>query len=175
MIRDQAGDSTAFLIDLGLAQRFRDPATYLHTSYTTDQPVVGTLLFASIRGQQGHTQSRRDDLESLAYTIVYSARGSLPWSGLFRRGHQEGVLQKKISITVEELCEGLPIPFFEFIRHIRSLGFNDKPNYEYLHSVISHCSQMEIDSPDEELSSSSASSSVCSEASDSAPIVGNPV
>jgi hypothetical protein len=147
MIR--ADDETAFLVDLGLAELFRNPATYKHIPYSTDQSFVGTLPFTSINGQQGHTQSRRDDLESLAYTIIYSARGSLPWSSLSSQGDREAVLQKKLSITVENLCKGLPAPFFEFIRHVRSLGFREKPDYEYLQSIISQCSQLEIESPDE--------------------------
>ena len=161
MIR--AEDQTAFLIDLGLAQLFRDPATFLHIPYSTDESIIGTLPFTSINGQQGHAQSRRDDLESLAYTIIYSARGSLPWSNL---RDQEAILQKKLSITVEELCEGLPAPFFEFIRYFRSLGFTEKPDYQYLHSIISRCSQMEVNSPDETPPSSACSSS-CSDSSES--------
>jgi serine/threonine protein kinase len=147
MIR--ADDQTVFLIDLGLAELFRNPATYKHIPYSTDQSFVGTLPFTSINGQQGHAQSRRDDLESLAYTIIYSARGSLPWSSLSSRGDREAVLQKKSSITVENLCKGVPAPFVEFIKHVRSLGFREKPDYEYLQSIISQCSQLEIESPDE--------------------------
>ena len=84
-------DSTAFLIDFGLAKLFRDPATHLHRPYSTSCAIVGTLPFTSINGQQGHAQSRCDDLESLAYTIIFSARGDLPWSSL---SNYEAVLQK---------------------------------------------------------------------------------
>ena len=86
-------DSTAFLIDFGLAKLFRDPATHLHRPYSTSCAIVGTLPFTSINGQQGHAQSRCDDLESLAYTIIFSARGDLPWSNL---SNWEAVLQKNI-------------------------------------------------------------------------------
>jgi serine/threonine protein kinase len=156
MIR--ADDQTAFLIDFGLAELFRDPATYIHVRYSTNQSTVGTLAFTSINGQQGHAQSRRDDLESLAYTIIYSALGILPWSSLSSRGDREAVLQKKLSITVEDLCKGLPTPFVDFISYVRCLRFNEKPDYEYLRVVISQCSQLEIVSPDEVLSSSTCSS-----------------
>lgn len=156
MIR--ADDQTAFLIDFGLAELFRDPATYIHVQYSTNKSTVGTLAFTSINGQQGHAQSHRDNLESLAYTIIYSALGSLPWSSLSSRGDREAVLQKKSSITVEDLCKGLPAPFVPFIRYVRSLHFNEKPDYKYLHAIISECSQLEIGSPDEVLSSSTCSS-----------------
>jgi serine/threonine protein kinase len=61
-------DSAVFLIDFGLAEFFRNPATYLHIPNSTNHPVIGTLPFTSINGQQGYAQSRRNDLESLAVT-----------------------------------------------------------------------------------------------------------
>ena len=63
MIRVDDLHPTVFLIDFGLARLFRNPATYLHTPFTTNHSIIGTLTFASINGQQGYTQSRRDDLE----------------------------------------------------------------------------------------------------------------
>ena len=69
-----------FLIDFGLAWLFREPATYLHIPYSTEDSIIGTLPFTSINGQQGHAQSRRDDMESLAYTIIFLACGGLPWT-----------------------------------------------------------------------------------------------
>jgi hypothetical protein len=134
MIRaGDSGDPSVFLIDLGLARLFRDPTTYLHIPYSVDHSTIGTLPFMSINCQQGHAQSRRDDLESLAYTIICSACGSLPWAGL---SNPEAVLQKKLSCTVEELCEGLPAPFYKFIKHVRALAFDEKPAYQYLHSIL---------------------------------------
>jgi serine/threonine protein kinase len=82
----------SFLIDFGLAQLFHNPATYLHTPHSTNSLIVGTLPFTSINSQQGHTQSHHDDLESLAYTIIYSACGQLPWTGL---RSNKTILQKK--------------------------------------------------------------------------------
>lgn len=141
---------TAFLIDFGTAELFRDPATYLHIPYSTDQSIVGTLPFMSVNCQKGHAQSRRDDLESLAYTIICTARGDLPWTSPFTmpfaRRDAEAILQKKLSSTVEELCEGLPAPFCEFVTHVRSLDFNQKPDYQFLHSILSQCSQTETGS-----------------------------
>ena len=131
---------TIFLINFGLARQFRSPTTYLHTPFTMERSVVGTLPFTSINGQQGHTQSRRDDLESLAYTIIFLVRGDLPWSSVTICRDREAVLQKKMLITAEELCEGLPPPFSKFIIHVRSLGFNEKPDYEHLHTILLQCS-----------------------------------
>ncbi len=55
MIRGDDLNPTLFLINFGLAQLFRNPATYLHTSFTTNHLVIGTLPFTSINSQQGYT------------------------------------------------------------------------------------------------------------------------
>jgi serine/threonine protein kinase len=135
------------LIDFGLARLFRKPATYLHIPYYKTNSILGTLLFTSIIGQQGYAQSRCDDLESLVYTIVFLARGDLPWSSSAARDDREAVLKMKLSITTEELCDGLPTLFCSFINHIRSLCFSEKPDYEYLHTILEHCSEIGINRP----------------------------
>ena len=145
---DDVGPSI-FLIDFGLARQFRNPATYLHIQYTENPSVVGTLPFTSVNGQRGDAQSRRDDLESLAYTIIFLARGDLPWIIDSICGDRDAVLQKKMLITAEELCEGLPPPLSEFVTYVRSLSFDKKPDYNHLHNILSQCSQ--TDQPSEAL------------------------
>lgn len=41
----------------------------------------GTIRYASVHAHLGRTGSRRDDLESLAYTLIFLIRGRLPWQG----------------------------------------------------------------------------------------------
>jgi|SRR6266702_3497782 len=142
---------TIFLINFGLAWLFRNPTMYLHIPYSTDQPVVGTLPFTSINGQHGYAQSHRDDLESLTYTIICLACGDLPWTSISASSDQKAVLQKKLSTMAEELCEGLPVPFSKFVHYVHSLGFDEKPDYQYLHSVLLQCSQTETVQTDKAL------------------------
>jgi serine/threonine protein kinase len=141
MIRTDNVPPPVFLIDFGLAQQFRNPTTYLHLHkpYSKDHLIIGTLLFTSINGQQGYAQSRHDDLESLAYTIIYSACGDLPWASVFTSEGVETALQKKKMITVEELCKGLPAPFCKFVGYVHSLDFDEKPDYQHLHTILLQC------------------------------------
>jgi casein kinase 1 alpha len=113
---------TIFLIDFSLAQQFRNPATYLHTPYIAKHSIVGTLPFTSINGQQGRAQLHCNNLESLAYTIIFFTCGDLPWTSDSIFGDHEAVLQKKTSITAEELCKGLPPPFSKFIIYVCCYG-----------------------------------------------------
>ena len=80
-------------------------------------------------------QSRRDDMESLGYVIMYFLRGFLPWQGFKAANKKEKrrlILEKKKTMDVKELCDGLPNEFVHYFDHVRSLAFNDKPDYTYL-------------------------------------------
>ncbi|GMQ10556.1 hypothetical protein CsSME_00053507 [Camellia sinensis var. sinensis] len=71
-----------FLVDLGLATRWRDASTGLHVEYDQRPDVFrGTVRYASVHAHLGRIGSRRDDLESLAYTLIFLLRGRLPWQG----------------------------------------------------------------------------------------------
>ena len=140
MIQANSPSPVSFLIDFGLAQQFHSPMTYIYTRYSSHGLVVGTLPFTSIISQQGGTQSRRDDLESLTYTIIYSAYRELPWTGCC---NPRKVLQKKLGIPIKVLCQGLPTPFCDFVTHVHSLEFDEMPDYQCLHSVLLLCLETE--------------------------------
>lgn len=56
-------------------------------------------------------QSRRDDLESLGYVLLYFLRGSLPWQGLkanTKKQKYERILEKKTGTSTDILCKGFP-------------------------------------------------------------------
>ncbi|KAK3372424.1 hypothetical protein B0H63DRAFT_401853, partial [Podospora didyma] len=75
------------------------------------------------------------DLESIEYILCYFACGSLLWQGLEAPTGKEWneLLKKKLSLSGKDLCGNvLPSEFATYIGYIRSLPFNDKPNYSYL-------------------------------------------
>ena len=116
------------IIDFGLSKEFRDPATHLHISCTGDHGLVGTATFASIHSHLGLELGRRDDLESLAYILIYFIRGSLPWLGL----KVDRVTRSKQNTSHHILCKGVPLPLSTLLEYSRSLPFDAKPNYDYL-------------------------------------------
>lgn len=82
--------------------------------------------------------SRRDDLESLAYTLIYFLAGRLPWQNMKARNSRQKrqrIYEKKINTSVEELCRGMPSVMATFIRYTRNLKFDEAPNYDYLRNL----------------------------------------
>ncbi|XP_027329675.1 casein kinase 1-like protein HD16 [Abrus precatorius] len=119
-----------FLVDLGLATRWRDSSTGLHVEYDQRPDVFrGTVRYASVHAHLGRTGSRRDDLESLAYTLIFLLRGRLPWQGY--QGENKGFLvcKKKMGTSPEALCCFCPPPFRQFVEYVVNLKFDEEPNY----------------------------------------------
>ena len=78
-------------------------------------------------------QSRRDDLESVAYVIMYLIRGNLPWQGLKLKTGEDRykkILEKKKEISSEKLCSNCPLPFFEYVNYSKRLKYDEEPKYE---------------------------------------------
>lgn len=128
-----------FLIDFGLAKKYRDNRSRAHIPYREDKNLTGTARYASINAHLGIEQSRRDDMESLGYVLMYFNRGSLPWQGLkaaTKKQKYEKISEKKMSTPVESLCKGFPAEFAMYLNYCRGLRFDEAPDYMYLRQLF---------------------------------------
>jgi hypothetical protein len=82
-------------------------------------------------------QSRRDDLESLAYVLIYFFCGSLPWYGMktSTKKQRQTVTQMKAD-AIPDLLRGCPNEFSTLLEYARTLQFEDKPNYVYIQKLF---------------------------------------
>lgn len=127
-----------YLIDFGLSKKYID-SKGKHIEFNKNLNMIGTIRYTSIYSHLGYEQSRRDDLEALGYMLVLFGKGKLPWMNIPIENKTEKhkkIGEIKMSSGVEILCEGLPMEFSHFITHVRGLGFNDKPNYDFLKSLF---------------------------------------
>lgn len=128
-----------YIIDFGLAKKFRDSRTMKHIPYRENKNLTGTARYASINTHLGIEQSRRDDLESLGYVLMYFNLGALPWQGLKaanKRQKYERISEKKLSTTIISLCKGFPSEFINYLNFCRQLHFEQRPDYCYLRKLF---------------------------------------
>jgi len=131
--------SMVFLIDFGLAKKYRDPTTQQHIPYRENKSLTGTARYASINAHLGIEQSRRDDLEAIGYVLMYFNRGQLPWQGFKASTKEEKyhkIMESKMSTSVETLTRGFPAVFSAYLNYCHALRFEDRPDYAYLRRLF---------------------------------------
>ena len=122
-----------YLTNMSLAARYINKKDGEHLPFSDKHNYQGSLSFSSINSQRGLKLSRRDDLESLGYVLVYLLNGSLPWSSYTSN---KSVLFSKMNTPVKYLCDGLPSEFEQFINSARCLSYSDDPDYSYYRQLF---------------------------------------
>ena len=125
-------------IDFGLSKRYKNPKNHQHIPYREGRALTGTARYVSINTHLGIEQSRRDDLESIGYVLVFFLKGSLPWQGLKAENNNKYVriMEKKLQIPTEILCFGLPCEIVMYLNYCKNLKFEDRPDYDYLRGLF---------------------------------------
>jgi len=134
-----------YMIDFGLSKLYRDPKTRLHRfgSHGFNKFAVktgtgvGSPYFSSIRAHSDEETSRRDDLESLAYVIIYLlVGGKLPWDEANKKKQFDEVLQIKKSTTIEQLCVNVPPQIAKLLEYVQKLDFVQEPDYAFCKGLM---------------------------------------
>jgi serine/threonine protein kinase len=111
MMGIENSEERLYIIDFGLAKKYRSSTKKGHIPLKTNKNITGTARYCSINTHKGLEQSRRDDLESIGYVLMYFLRGSLPWQGLKCKpdeDHYQKIYERKKVTSTEELCKGYP-------------------------------------------------------------------
>jgi len=128
-----------YILDFGLAKKYRSSRTLKHNPMVKNKNLIGTARYASINALNGISQSRRDDLEAIGYVLMYFLRGRLPWQGIPVKNKEERyrkIMEKKIETSPEELCQGFPEEFINYIHYTRNLEYEQDPDYGFLKSLF---------------------------------------
>ena len=124
-----------YILDFGLAKKYRSSRTLEQFPFVNRRKITGTARYASINALRGYEQSRRDDLESVGYVLIYFLKGKLPWMGIEAKTKEEKykkILQKKIDIPTKDLCEYLPEEMEIILDYVKNLEYKENPDYEML-------------------------------------------
>ncbi|XP_064484997.1 uncharacterized protein LOC135397370 isoform X2 [Ornithodoros turicata] len=124
-----------YMLDFGLARQ------YVTTTGEVRPPRAaagfrGTVRYASINAHKNKEMGRHDDLWSLFYMLVEFVNGQLPWRKI-KDKEQVGVMKEKYDHRL--LLKHLPSDFRQFLDHISSLDYHDKPDYSVLVGLFEHC------------------------------------
>ena len=130
-----------YLVDFGLSKKYRSERTGKHVQFSIPKRITGTARYSSLNALKGYQVSRRDDLECVAYVLIYFMRGNLPWEKIEAKTKIEKyrkIYKLKLLITPEKLCQNLPNEMCEFLKYTRNLDFEQEPNYAYCISLFNN-------------------------------------
>ena len=131
----QEDNAKLYILDFGLAKKYRSSRTLVQYPYVKKKKLTGTARYASIHALEAYEQSRRDDLESVGYVLMYFLRGNLPWQGLKVRSKEDRykkILEKKKETSTQDLCKEFPHEFFEYVDYTKNLEYEENPDYDFL-------------------------------------------
>ncbi|CAD8201251.1 unnamed protein product [Paramecium pentaurelia] len=124
------------LIDFGLSKQYIQDGK--HIEFRENKGMIGTARYASINSLKGNEQSRRDDLESVGYLLIYLYMGTLPWNNIV--ADDKTVKYYKIQRMKEafrpESYINLPPELSKYLEYVRRLKFDQQPDYDYLFKLF---------------------------------------
>ena len=128
-----------FLIDFCIAQRYHNPLSHIHIPMQENLHLVGTPTFTSINSHLGLQLSCCNNIEFLAFTLIFLYHGSLPW--LIPDGKSPLLLiisdhKQQFLVDWDTSAHDTPIKLAITLHHACSLTFTQKLEYSYLHTTL---------------------------------------
>ena len=123
-----------YLLDFGLAKKYRSSRTLIQYPYVKRKKLTGTARYAS-HALEAYEQSRRDNLECVGYVLMNFLKGKLPWQGLRVKSKEDKykkILEKKRETSSEELCKNFPFEFYNYVEFTKNLDYEENPDYNML-------------------------------------------
>ena len=136
LIKD--GSNLVNVIDFGLARRYTDKNGN-HIKEESGRKLTGTARYASLNVHRGFTPSRRDDLESIGYVLLYLLLGKLPWQSIKCNDKEKRYMmigENKSSLSPWEHFPNVPCEFILYIIYCRKLEHDEDPDYDYLRNIL---------------------------------------
>ena len=133
-----------YLIDFGLSCKYQDEGTEQHVQKTYIEKFSGNFLFASLNSCRGNNKSRRDDIQSLFYIMVYLLNGNyLPWCDFHKKFMKQNyqfkdILRERLDIKyTKEVFRMLNKDFRSLFKKIFTMQFTEEPPYDLIIQTIS--------------------------------------
>jgi len=131
-----------YIIDFGFSKKYRSSRTGKHLKFSYINTLIGSVFFSSRYAIRGYELSRRDDLESFGYMLLYLSKGgNMPWIKCYNKNLDkikkiDEVAKQKMEISNEKLCAGLPVEFVNYMKYVKNLDFEQEPDYKYLKGLF---------------------------------------
>lgn len=138
-LRGRSDPDVIYLIDFGFSKRYvhRD----VHIPERQGKRLIGTPRCASINAHKKMELSRRDDLISLGYVLVFLFKGKLPWENCFTPNMtvpeiSSAICSSKERTPIVDLCKGMPSEMKEYMEYVTFLSFKEEPEYKRLRALF---------------------------------------
>lgn len=136
-------DKDVYLIDYGLSCGYIKGG--IHIENKRNVGMIGTTRYAGVWLHRGYRPTRRDDIESLGYVLLYLLVDKLPWQDIKDKDEKRRlriVRKIKEEESLLEVFRKLPIEFVGIINYARNLEYDERPNYDYLVGLLLNLSKL---------------------------------
>jgi serine/threonine protein kinase len=113
-----------YIIDFGFCKSYLNKDQHIKLGKTNN--LIGSYNYASVNSHKYFELSRRDDLESLGYMLIYFYTGELDWRNSLKYSNETEIISLKEAVQINSKY---PLVLVNYMKYIRNLEFEETPNY----------------------------------------------